>query len=250
MSLRLGCDLDGVLANFDDAYQAVAQQLFDRAVEQMSPEDAARGDTPTRDAARVWSEIARAQNWWVRLTAYEPFQIERLYRLARHLKWEIFFFTYRPPSQGDSVQFQTQWWLESQGYYLPTVLPVPGSRGEIARALELDLVLDDRLEQCLEVTSTSPAKAILIQRATNQAQHNEAIGRGIGVVPSLEHALDVAERLHELLAGRRQQRGGKLSDWFGRSDPKTEGIPMNPRQERPLPETTVPDFDVPDFDLD
>ena len=246
MSLRLGCDVDGVLANFDDAYQAVARQLFNRSIEEMSPEDAAMGDIPTREAARVWAEISRAQNWWVRLPSYEPFQIERLYRLMRSLKWEVVFFVNRPPTQGDSAQFQTQWWLETQGFYLPSVLEVQGSRGEIARALKLDLVLDDRLDQCIEIVGASQSKAILVQRSINQAQHDEAIGRGIGVVPSLEHALDVAERLHELVG--RHPRINRLTDWFGRSE--KEALPLNPRAGRPLPEATVPDFDVPDIDLD
>ena len=46
--------------------------------------------------------------------------------------------TKRPPSAGDSVQFQTQWWIERFGFYLPAVLTVPGSRGDVANGLRLD----------------------------------------------------------------------------------------------------------------
>ena len=64
--------------------------------------------------------------------------------------------TKRPPSAGDSVQFQTQWWIERFGFYLPSVLTVPGSRGDVANALRLDLLVDDQLINCVEVVSALP----------------------------------------------------------------------------------------------
>ena len=59
--------------------------------------------------------------------------------------------TKRPPSAGDSVQFQTQWWIERFGFYLPAVMTVPGSRGDVANGLRLDLVIDDQMINCVEV---------------------------------------------------------------------------------------------------
>ena len=95
--------------------------------------------------------------------------------------------TKRPPSAGDSVQFQTQWWIERFGFYLPSVLTVPGSRGT-SNALRLDLLVDDQLINCVEVVSASPTKAILMQRTTTAARAN-ATSRGIGVVSTLADAL-------------------------------------------------------------
>ena len=63
------------------------------------------------------------------------------------------------------MQFQTQWWIERFGFYLPSVLTVPGSRGDVANALRLDLLVDDQLINCVEVVSASPTKAILMQRS-------------------------------------------------------------------------------------
>ena len=78
--------------------------------------------------------------------------------------------TKRPPSAGDSVQFQTQWWIERFGFYLPSVLTVPGSRGDVANALRLDLIVDDQLINCVEVVSASPTKAILMQRSARRGR--------------------------------------------------------------------------------
>jgi subtilase family serine protease len=73
------------------------------------------------DIDRVWNHIARRPNWWMTLRAYEPAEIARLYALARAHRWEVCFLTKRPASGGDTVQFQTQWWLEQQGFAVERV---------------------------------------------------------------------------------------------------------------------------------
>jgi hypothetical protein len=60
-----------------------------------------------------------------------------------------------------------------------------------------------------------------------------ATNRGIGVVSSLAETLPVLARLEEVLPIRRG-RPLRLIDWFIRKPEKT--LPLNPRQERPLPQ--------------
>jgi hypothetical protein len=165
--------------------------------------------------------------------AYEPDQIARLYSLMRAGGWDVVFMTKRPPSAGDSVQFQTQWWIERFGFYLPAVLTVPGSRGDIANGLRLDLVLDDQLINCVEVISTAPTKAMLVLRSNDAAARQQASNRGIGVVSTLSEAITVIERLHTVLP---QKRGRllRLSEWFTPAA-KMQTLPANPRAIRPVP---------------
>ena len=113
------------------------------------------------------------------------------------------------------MQLQTQVWLERHGYYLPSVLTTPaGARGELARSLRLDLALDDRLVNCLEIISASNSKAVMVLRAPAESRaRGAAEARGIGVVSSLAQALDAVERLAELLTTRRG-RLVRLADWF------------------------------------
>ena len=167
------------------------------------------------------------------IDAYEPDQIARLYSLTRAAGWEVFFLTKRPPSAGDSVQFQTQWWIERFGFYLPSVLTVPGSRGDVANALRLDLVVDDQLINCVEVVSASPTKAILMQRTPDSAARDHATNRGIGVVSTLADALGVVERLRDLLPKKRG-RLLRLTEWFS-PNPEQQTLPQNPRAVRPVP---------------
>ena len=234
MSLRIGVDVDGVLANFRAAFHLAAQKCLRRDIDE--PEDPKGSQAlMEKDVSRVWDWVAKTTNWWMDLEPYEPDQIARLYSVARRGRWEVFFLTNRPASAGDTVQFQTQWWIERHGFYLPAVLTVPGSRGEIANGLRLDLVIDDLSINCVEVVSSSPAKALLLLRDHNPATEEHAISRGIGVVHNLSEAIGVLERLHDLLPSRRG-RLLRLAEWFR---PSTDGetLPHNPRTVRPLPET-------------
>ena len=232
MALRIGIDVDGVLADFREAFRKAAQAcgLHDVA----DPEDPKSAQSlGQRDVRRVWEYVGKTPNWWMTLSAYEPDQIARLYSLTRGAGWEIFFLTNRPASAGDTVQFQTQWWIERHGFYLPAVLTVPGSRGEIANGLRLDLIVDDLVMNCADVVGASTAKALLLLRSPDNAVHKHAIDRGIGVVATLAEALGVLERLHELLPSRRG-RMMRLADWFMPAEPG-DVLPRNPRIARPLP---------------
>ena len=224
--LRLGIDVDGVVADFRTAFRAIAERELG-----IAPDDIEK-ELSKPEVERLWRNVSAAANWWLDVPAYEPDQIERLYAQVRRARWEVFFMTSRPPSAGDSVQLQTQVWLERYGFYLPSVLTTPsGARGELARALRLDLALDDRLVNCMEIISASNAKALMILRAPSDPRAAEtAEARGIGVVPTLGQALDAVERLDELLSTRRG-RLVRLTDWFQvKKDPKT--LPHDPRRGR------------------
>jgi hypothetical protein len=231
MALRIGIDIDGVLADFRTAFRAAARRCLRRDIEES--DDAAAGPLSPDEVRRVWEHIAKTQNWWMDVPAYEPDQIARLYSVMRAVGWEVFFMTKRPPSAGDSVQFQTQWWIERFGFYLPAVMTVPGSRGDIANGLRLDMIIDDQLINCVEVISAASAKAILMQRAPDAAARGHATSRGIGVVSTLSEAITVLERLHDVLPKKRG-RLMRLSEWFSPAE-EMQTLPANPRNVRPIP---------------
>ena len=136
--LRLGIDLDGVVADFRTAFlDTAAKKLGADAIRRPSSPMPDLDAVSAADAKHIWQVITATPNWWLGLAPYEPAQIARLYQLARRNRWEVAFLTSRIPSAGDSVQFQSQAWLEAHGFYMPAVVTVPGSRGEIANALRL-----------------------------------------------------------------------------------------------------------------
>ena len=227
--LRIGLDVDGVLADFRSAFHALAKSELG---------DTRRADIEANlskgDIERLWRAVARLANWWAALPAYEPDQVARLYALSRQCRWEVFFMTSRPPSAGDAVQLQTQAWLEQHGFYLPAVLTAPaGARGELARALRMDLVVDDHFVNCMEIVGASNSKVLHMARLPiEDERRQQAESRGIGVVGTLAETLDAAERLHQVLATR-QGRLLRLTDWFSpRRELGDPVLPHDPRKPR------------------
>ena len=224
--LRVGIDIDGVVADFRSAFRRLAEGELGIAAED------AESDLRKADIDRLWRAVADKPNWWLDVPPYEPDQIVRLYSRVRQSRWEVFFMTSRPPSAGDSVQLQTQVWLERNGFFLPSVLTTPaGARGELARSLRLDIALDDRILNCLEIISASNSKAVMVLRNPSDPNAREsAEARGVGVVSTFAEALDAIERFEKILANRRG-RLLRLVDWF---QPKNNGpqLPHDPRGRR------------------
>ena len=227
MSIRVGFDVDGVIANFNKTFRDTAARIEGGAGSHNRSDPAGRA--LAADAMkRVWDHISRTSQWWLELEAYEPEQIQRLYRTSRERRWEVYFMTTRPSSAGETTQFQTQWWLECNGFPLPSVLTVPGSRGDAANALKLDIAVDDRLTNCVDIIAASRAKAVLLLRRDDPTVRDQALARGIAVVNTLAAALDAIEVFEE---AKRSSSGrlSRLADWFKPSKHEDERLPLDAR---------------------
>jgi hypothetical protein len=213
--MRIGFDMDGVLADFSSAYSAVEEQLFGKPESPSragDPEDERIDELPaeetddekrTAQAGRlkelrkrkdaVWQTIRNTSDFWVALPAIDPDAVRRIHQLMLQHRWNVFFITQRPATVGETVQRQTQRWLVTQGFDLPSVLVVPGSRGRAAAALSLDYHVDDSQKNCIDVKSESKAKPILIVDADDKATMTSATRLGIGTAASISQALDILE---------------------------------------------------------
>jgi len=234
VALRIGFDLDGVLADMEGELVRQAEILFgepmtrrleerplpaaadvdarraagDAAPDPEAPPDAAQDSVPPllklkmtpRQQRRLWRHVESIENFWETLAPIEPGVIERLARLTSARRWEIIFLTKRPESAGVTAQVQTQRWLEAHGFRMPSVYVVQGSRGRIAAALALDVVVDDRPENCLDVAVDSKARAILVWRDRENQLPATAQRLGIGVVKSVADCLDILTQIDSAAA--------------------------------------------------
>src|SRR5262245_6015561 len=216
MALRIAFDLDGVLANMESELVRKAARLFGAAlpanaerggdaVREPTAETAASGESQLDDLAvsaawtprqqrQLWHHVESIPDFWQTLEEIEPGIVANLAAIARDRQWEVIFLTTRPATAGATVQLQTQRWLESKGYQLPSVFVVRGSRGKVAAALDLDVVVDDRPENCLDVVVDSKARAILVFRFPADRLPAATRRRGIGVVPTVGACLDLLVR--------------------------------------------------------
>lgn len=228
MPLRIAFDLDGVLADMESALLSEADTLFgekmarrikerslEAGTEKKEPADekSEPAESPvapalmrlrltSRQQIRLWRHVETVEGFWEKLNEVEPGAVERLAILAADRRWEVIFLTKRPECSGATAQVQTQRWLESKGFTLPSVYVVQGSRGTIAAALGLDFVIDDRPENCLDVVVDSKARAILVWRDDEKLLPAAARRLGIGVVNSVVECLDILAQVDSPPAGR------------------------------------------------
>jgi len=219
--------MDGVVADMDAALVRHAEQLFGESVVRAGQARPAASDASSRPAAtgsgdgsqsaaepaaeseppllklnltskqqrRLWKHVESIENFWETLAEIESGTVKRLARLAVERRWEIIFLTKRPRSAGATCQIQSQRWLVKHGFPLPSVFVVQGSRGRIAAALGLDIVIDDRPENCLDVVVDSKARAVLVWRDDEKGLPGGVNRLGIAVVKTVAECLDVLEQI-------------------------------------------------------
>lgn len=230
MPLRIAFDLDGVLADMESELVRQSETLFgevptrrtrDGADAATGPSAADQGEPAAgspdtvpdfgppairlnltgRQQRRLWRHVESIENFWEGLDELEPGAIQRLAAIAIDRRWEIIFLTKRPDTKGATAQVQSQRWLEAKGFMLPSVFVVQGSRGRIASALGLDIVVDDRPENCLDVISDSKARAILVCRDREDQLPTTAQRLGIGVVKSVADCLEILTQVESTTRG-------------------------------------------------
>jgi hypothetical protein len=214
MALRVAFDLDGTIADMHVVLRKEAERLFGEAelstaVEQSGAEVGTKNEAESvqvmaelhltgRQQARLWEHVKTIDNFWIGLPEMEPGIVARLSSLATARRWEVIFLTTRPLVAGDTVQIQSQRWLEAHGFRLPSVFVVRRSRGKVADALELDAVVDDRPENCVDVAVDSTATPILIWPGDPSHVPPGAKRLGVRVVTSISEAIDVVIKLDDL----------------------------------------------------
>lgn len=232
MSLRVAFDLDGTIADMHAALRQVARDLF--AVDQSAASDRpdnqpTTGEEPETTAAisqlpltarqqvQLWDQVKTIENFWTGLRELEPGIVARIASVSAKRRWEVLFLTTRPLVAGDTVQTQSQRWLHAHGFPFPSVFVVHRSRGRIADALQLDAVVDDRPENCLDVAVESKARPILIWPSNPKHVPAGAKRLGVRIVRSVSEAVSLLEALDDLNNEPRVVRS--LKKLFGKETP-------------------------------
>ena len=219
MGLRVAFDLDGTIADLSGAMRGVAANYFgeSRTAPRTAPladADAAADAVPAgRPSLRdlglrpseleaLWTEVLRTKNFWTTLEETDAGVVARIAALAAERRWDVLFITTRPTATGATTQVQSQKWLAAMGFTHPSVYVVKGSRGKVAAALDLDAVVDDRPEHCLDVATESSAKAVLVWPGPTEGLGPGVARHGVIITRSIGAAID------QLVDMDRARRGG------------------------------------------
>jgi len=154
--IRLGLDLDGVLADFNASYRQLfidltGRDTFDGETDPPCWNYHAVYGYTDAEAKQVWGAIAASDRFWERL--------DPLPGAVSLLKWafwkqnqiDVYFITSRI---GLGVKKQSEHWLHCHGFPRATVLvqqEQSGTKGDLAKGLGLTHVLDDKIENLLSL---------------------------------------------------------------------------------------------------
>lgn len=193
--MRIGLDIDGVLADFQSPYQALivkttGKDLFHDGDDRNPPVwewPQLRGYTNDEIKA-IWALIKQSRTFWYSLPPTPHLATLALMIYELEHKHDVYYVTARV---GESAKRQTEAWLTEYlpynrtGVY-PTVL-VSSHKGAIANALNFDCYIDDNGDNALDVASTSLTRSYLLNRPYNRGM----ILPGVTRVDSLGEFFDV-----------------------------------------------------------
>lgn len=160
--MRIGFDIDGVLADFVSAYQDKFIALTGRntfaAGDRRDPPEwnwpTLRGYTAEETSA-VWEDIKKSHTFWLNLSEDRGCSTLRQMLMELEHKHEVYFLTSRP---GLRSKRQTELWLwDHLGYHrTPNVYPTVGiaayrQKGHLVKGLELDCYIDDNTDNANDV---------------------------------------------------------------------------------------------------
>ena len=161
--MKLGFDLDGVLANYDSGFREVLEQVVRKPLSPKPPEvwewPAALGVTEEQEQEAL-ERVHRSPTFWADLERTPGFDDMALKRLQRIAETDDLYFITDRPMRG--AKRQSEEWLKKFG--LPPSVLITPHKGLAAKVLNLDAYIDDRPDKCVDVTWESKTTAVYLQR--------------------------------------------------------------------------------------
>lgn len=177
--MRIGFDVDGVLADFVSTYHALVIKHA-AGVNLFAIGDDV--DPPCWDwpqfrgysdvlIGEVWKDIKASSHFWLNLAPLD--NVKTLALMLKHLErnHDVYYITSRV---GFRAKRQTEIWLFDHVHYatsVPSVWPtvcISSDKGAMAKALKLDVYVDDNRDNALSVAEQSPStRNYLITKAYN-----------------------------------------------------------------------------------
>lgn len=179
--MKIGVDVDGVLADFVTAYNEVILKHTSIIIPPPSDSypdvweyDVAAGLTPEQ-LKTIWADIIKRPHFWGMLHAL-PGVPNALWKLSRlREEHDIYFITSRP---GARAKYYTEMWLAWHGFDKATVI-ITGKakdKGLIAQGLGLDIFIEDNATNLATVMDHVPElEGYLIDKPYNRGEEQRGL---------------------------------------------------------------------------
>lgn len=201
---KIGFDMDGVLVDWAFGFARTARALGlpmpQYSFKEWHRYGAEKDYLSTREISQVWKIIRTEPLWWAHLPIMPDVTPNDAHRLKLLSKTsELFFVTHRM-SDASPVSTQTALWVKwNIGIEFPNVI-VAKNKGDVARAIGLDFMLEDKIENAwcvhwITQDSKHPTASYLIDRPYNQHDPKPNVGSpSIIRVNSVKEYLDAIDR--------------------------------------------------------
>lgn len=175
--MKIGIDLDGVLASFDGGVIKLANELLPGKIpEGYKPADWDWTDVLTKkDWDVLWDGINGTENFWQHLDPYTENILALRRFLYRNYDQEIYFVTSRATGKGRPIAVQTNIWLAEQkihsGGNYTSIIPVGNSKNKplVYKALEINVSVDDYGRTVKQTNEEVPGHtAYILDRSWNR----------------------------------------------------------------------------------
>jgi uncharacterized HAD superfamily protein len=152
--LKIGIDVDGVVANFNKGYIKLLNSLHNRTADvEYAPQtwnyESELGFS-TQEVSEAWQYISKSARFWMEL---EPTPDAEEFLASLPNTHQYIFITSRP---GVNAAEQTAFWLSHHGMPGRFGVEVSSEKGDKCLEHSVDLYLDDKGENILDVLAKSP----------------------------------------------------------------------------------------------
>ena len=169
--LRIGVDIDGVLADFLTPARQLCKELFNGRPDDSLIQTGWGFDSlgiNKEEERQFWNTLDTIPNWWAGLSKMPGTSL--LPKLCNNTR--VTFITNRKDGTGLPVDVQSALWLATNfGIAYPTVL-LSDDKGPLAKALKLDYFIDDRPKNVEEVRVASPNTQTILYRTTYNTDYD------------------------------------------------------------------------------
>lgn len=187
--MKVGIDVDGVLANFNLGFAHVlADVTGERNIYQDAEVEPSVWNWPLDIATeveveRAWERVKTSRTWWAGLRQVRD--IGQSLLMAENMGLdghEVYFITSRP---GVYAQVQTAQWIGQHSFIQYPAVLVCDLKPLAARALRLDALIDDYPPNLADLPQG--CRGLLVDRPWNASWR---LGRGIERVENCDAALE------------------------------------------------------------
>lgn len=173
---KVGIDIDGVLARFDEGFTTFANNLYgyEKIPVGYIPKDWYWSDVLTKEEeSNLWKNFGALKNFWLTLNEFPNLQ-ELCKFLAQNQEHDVWFISSRAKCSGMSIAKQTQLWLQDHMgpfFYLTRGLVMTtksDKKRQVIEGMGVEFMIDDHGETIVDLDESKGVKAFLLDRNWNQ----------------------------------------------------------------------------------